>query len=886
MPLTTGARLGPYEILAPIGAGGMGEVYKARDTRLDRIVAIKVLAANRVADEDHRRRFVQEAKAVSALNHVHIATLYELDVENGVDFLVLEYVAGKQLGKMIPARGLPVKEALRYAMQMADALAAAHTAGIVHRDIKPGNVIVTPELQVKILDFGLAKLTEHPRTDIETETLTYRETPHTEPGVLLGTIAYMSPEQASGRDVDHCTDIFSLGIVVYEMLAGRRPFDSTSQVDTLHAIIHNPVPPLTNQSAQMEEILAKALAKDPKERYQHAGDFGLDLRRLYAALESKQSPGLRGPPAAAARGRNWLLALGGVVVLAVGAIGLRLRHLDYFWSNPLTEAKITRLTDFEGDEIDAAISPDGKLVAFLSDRDGPIDAWVTQVGTGNFTNLTKGQFPNLLDEIAFGLGFSGDGTRIWVRGGRTVAGKPSISSLWSIPVMGGPPRQLFGAGPVNVAWSPDGRRIAYFIGGPKGDSIVLAEPDGTGARIVFTTSFGEHAHYPVWSPDGQSVYFVRGGVRLAQADVWRVPASGGKAEQITRHNSAVRYPAWLDSRTLVYIAPAADGSGTCLYGTDVERRVPHRLNTGVEQYRSIAGSNSGPGGRRRLVAAVANPSSHVWSIPITSDVATEKSAQQVNLPSVRAAGPRAGPGYLLYLTSTGGSDGIWRFKDGAGLELWTAGNGATIATPSISRDGQQVCFLERKGGRGTLFLMSAEGTNRKALAEGLDVQDDPSWSPDGQFLVVAARDRSGDKLFKVRVSDGTSVVLLDAPAHYPLWSPDGRVILYRQSDKANVEAITPEGTRYSTSLPDLPFRNAVNNPYRFLPDSTHIVALQGQYRQDNFWLVDLQTGQMRQITDLRPGFSITSFDVSPDGKSILFDRARLNSDVVMIEPNE
>jgi Tol biopolymer transport system component len=182
--------------------------------------------------------------------------------------------------------------------------------------------------------------------------------------------------------------------------------------------------------------------------------------------------------------------------------------------------------------------------------------------------------------------------------------------------------------------------------------------------------------------------------------------------------------------------------------------------------------------------------------------------------------------------------------------------------------------------------MSAEGTNRKALAEGMDVQDDPSWSPDGQFLVVAARDRSGDKLFKVRVSDGTSVVLLNAAAHYPLWSPDGRFILYRQSDKANIQAVTPEGAHYSTNLPALQFRNAVSNPYRFLPDGTHIVALQGQYRRDNFWLADLRTGQMRQLTDLRPGFSITSFDVSPDGKSILFDRARQNADVVIIEPNE
>jgi Tol biopolymer transport system component len=181
---------------------------------------------------------------------------------------------------------------------------------------------------------------------------------------------------------------------------------------------------------------------------------------------------------------------------------------------------------------------------------------------------------------------------------------------------------------------------------------------------------------------------------------------------------------------------------------------------------------------------------------------------------------------------------------------------------------------------------SAEGTDRKALAEELDVQDDPSWSPDGQFLVVAARDGSGDKLFKIRAGDGTSTVLLNAAAHYPVWSPDGSFILYRQTDKAQLQAVTPEGSSYPITLPPLQFRNAVNNPYRFLPDGKQIVALRGTYRQDNFWLVDLRSGQMRQITDLRPGFSITSFDVSQDGKNILFDRARQNADVVMIEPNQ
>jgi Tol biopolymer transport system component len=570
-----------------------------------------------------------------------------------------------------------------------------------------------------------------------------------------------------------------------------------------------------------------------------------------------------------------------IAAIAVGGALWRLRQMDYFWTNPLADAAISRITDFEGDELDAAISPDGKLVAFLADRDGPIDAWVTQVGSGSFTNLTKGQFPSLLDELAFGLGFAGDGTQVWVRG--LGAGNQRGQGLSTIPSLVGAPRRYLEAPVFNVARSPDGLRIAYSAGDRGGDSIFVAEPDGASARRIFRTNPAEHAHYPVWSPDGRYVYFIGGGVRLAQADVWRVPAAGGSAEQITRHTAAVRYPALLDDRTLVYIAPAPDGSGTALYGMDVERRVPHKLSAGVEQYRSVAASVPSPDGRRRLVAAVANPSSHVWSVPITNGVAAEADAQQVALPSVRAGGPRAGPGYLLYLASTGGDSAIWKFKDGTGLELWRPNAGATVSAPAISRDGQQLCFVARKSGRGTLFLMSAEGTNRRALAEGLDVQEEPSWSADGQWVVVSADDGKGVKLFKVAVSDGSAAVLVASVAHYPGWSPDGRFIIYRQTDKAGLQAVTPEGKPYPLPIRPIEFRNAVVTPYRFLPDSRGLVVLQGQYRQENLWLADLANGQFRQLTKLTPGFSITSFDVSPDGGSILFDRVRQNADIVLIE---
>jgi len=293
MPLSAGTRLGPYEILAPIGAGGMGEVFRANDTRLRRTVAIKVLPRDQVADPERKKRFLQEARAASALNHPNIVTLHDIANDSGVDYLVMEFVPGKSLNKVMTSKGLKISETLNYVQQISSGLAAAHAAAIVHRDMKPANVMVTAESQVKILDFGLAKLVEHaPGAEDETRT---EETALTKSGTVIGTVSYMSPEQASAKPLDQRTDIFSLGVMLYEMLAGTRPFRGTSTVETLHAIIHDPAPPLRAWPPELQEILDKALSKDPKDRYQHAGDLGLDLRRFEKAWESKSLPSMRTP---------------------------------------------------------------------------------------------------------------------------------------------------------------------------------------------------------------------------------------------------------------------------------------------------------------------------------------------------------------------------------------------------------------------------------------------------------------------------------------------------------------------------------------------------------------------------------------------------------------
>jgi Tol biopolymer transport system component len=767
-----GTRLGPYQITEPLGAGGMGQVFRATDTRLNRSVAIKILSRNKVADPERKRRFWQEARAASALNHPNIVTLYDIASDSGVEYLVMEFVPGKSLDKLITPKGLPLAEALSYARQIAGGLAAAHAAGIVHRDMKPANVIVTPDSQAKILDFGLAKLIERDAgPEGETQTLA---TELTEAGTVMGTAAYMSPEQASAGPLDPRTDIFSLGVILYEMLAGARPFRGNSNVETLHAIIRDPAQPLTNQAPELNEILDKTLAKDPNDRYQHAGDLGLDLRRFQKSWESRSLLSMRGAPALFRQRRtNWTM-IGGITLLLIlvtaGAAWL-FRNRDEAWVNPLENARFSRLTDFDCSELDAALSPDGNFVTFLSDRDGPFDAFIGQVGTGTFVNATRGRFPELFHEMLRSVGFSGDGSELWLRVSQTDPDTTNLTGLargvWLIPAMGGAPRHFLER--ANMAlWSPDGSRIAYFEARP-GDPIFVADRQGINPRQIYASKPGEHTHYESWSPDGRYLYFARG-FRSTEMDVWRVPAAGGRAEQLTHHNSRVSYPTALDDRRLLYIATAENGAGSWLYAMDLKTRITHRANLGVEDFISISVANGPNGPMTRLAATVSNPRGTLWTVPILDRVAKEAEAKPMILPAVRAVSPRYGPNYLLYLSSKGGGDGLWKLQEGTAIELWIPTDEVLTAPPAISPDGSLICFTSRIGSRQHLYLMTAEGTGIRPLAESLDVRDAVSWAPDGKSVVASVDEGLGGRIYKIPVDGGNPGRLVDENSYNPIWS--------------------------------------------------------------------------------------------------------------------
>src|SRR5574340_122153 len=500
----TGQNLSHYQIFDKLGDGGMGEVYKARDTHLDRFVAIKVLRPDRVGDADRRLRFVQEAKAASALNHPNIVTIYDIDIACGVHFIAMEYVPGRTLDRVIGRKGLKLGEALHYAVQMADALAKAHAAGIVHRDVKPSNIMVTDDGVIKVLDFGLAKLTEEVGPDDETATVRTAE------GTIVGTAAYMSPEQAEGKPLDARTDIFSFGTVLYEMLTGQRAFEGATRISTLAAILHaQPKAPGT-VPGEVGRVLQRCLKKEPQRRFQTMSDLKVALEEL---KEESDSGTLAAVPGSRPR-RRWPLAAAAVAITALAAWLWFPRSVD-----APAELRLSKLTFDAGLTSDGTISPDGKLAAYASDRggDGNLDIWVQHIAGRQPIRLTRHEADDQSPA------FSPDGSRIVFQSQREGGG------LYVVDVLGGEERKIADRGSY-PRYSPDGAWISCIVvPAYPGLAKMYLVPAGGGPPKPFLPGHGTAAppmsYGPVWSPDSRFLLFKGSDGKVA--DWWVAPVEGG-----------------------------------------------------------------------------------------------------------------------------------------------------------------------------------------------------------------------------------------------------------------------------------------------------------------------------------------------------------------------
>jgi Tol biopolymer transport system component len=870
-----GRQIGPYEIRSFLGAGGMGEVYRARDTRLGREVAIKVVADVFLSAPERLSDLEREARVLATLNHPHIGAIYGLEEADGLRCLVLELVEGATLAELLASGPLAVREALAVARQIAEALEAAHEKGIVHRDLKPANIKITPADTVKVLDFGLAKVIARggPGND-----LSHLQTMAggTREGVVAGTAPYMSPEQARGKVVDTRTDIWAFGCVLYETLAARPAFPGETTSDTIAAVLErepdwSALPAQT--PAGIRRLIQRCLEKDPRRRLRDIGDARLEIEEALAGRER--------PPAPAHRARlaRWAAAGAGVLVLG-GAAAWHVQRAEYFWRNPLEGATVTRLTDFEGAEQHAAISRDGKFVAFLSDRSGAWDVWLSQVGTGESHNLTQGSVLELRNPATRTIGFSPDGSLVTLWSRLSDSGKGGVVDAgWAVPAMGGPLRPYL-PGISELDWSPDGRRIVYHPP-TEGDPMFVTEIEervAKPARRIYVARPGVHCHFPVWSHDGAFIYFVQG-LPLDEADVWRIRPTGGAPERLTFHDSRVTFPTLLDDRTLLYLATDDDGSGPWIFAMDVERRVPHRISTGLEEYTSLAASADG----RRLVATVSRSTAGLWRVPIGDHAIDGSGATPLSLPTGRGLSPRLGPGYVVYRAPKAGTDGLWKIADGTRVELWSGLEGRVLGAPAIAPDGHRLAFVAQRRGLKQLYVMNADGTGAHRVTEGLDVRGAPAWSPDGQWLGVAAGQDGEPHLFKIPAGGGPPALLVKEYSTDPVWAPSGRFLVYSGADVGttfSVKAVSADGAPHP--LPSLVLTRGARR-MAFLGGDDALVILKGDVSHKEFWVVDLQTGRERQLTSLGREFAIGDFDVSADGREILFDRAREESDIVLFD---
>jgi eukaryotic-like serine/threonine-protein kinase len=936
MALAPGTRFGRYEIRSPLGAGGMGEVYLAQDTELERTVALKVLPEQVASDQQRMQRFVQEAKSASALNHPNILTIYEIGRADTVRFIATEFINGLTLRQQMTAANITLSEALNISIQICDALSAAHLAGILHRDIKPENVMVRPDGYVKVLDFGLAKLTERPlNPDTEAPT---RALVHTDPGTVMGTARYMSPEQARALALDARTDIWSLGAVLYEMVAGRPPFEGASTGDVISAVLNKEPLPLARYQPGVPEalewIVTKALTKDKEGRYQTAKELLTDLRRLKqriefdAEMERSVSPDRSSPTMSSMatmsgqgaavetetrepamrtaevgqahtnatsaeylvselkRHKGGAIALAAILVLALAGISFALyKFFGQRKSAPsFQNMKVTKLTN-TGKVTIAAISPEGKYVVHAVDDGGVESLWVRQVATSSNVQIVAPA------EASYrGITFSADGDYIFY----VLNEKNSpISIVYQLPILGGAPRKLLEDIDGSMTLSPDGRRFAFVRNYPsKRESVLfIANSDGSNEQSLAVRKSPDEFRWgtrvgPAWSPDGKIIACpVRsGGDSDSYETVVAVQVAGGAEKPITTQKwKWVGQVTWLhDGSGLILTAqdesPNSSGQIWNLSFPDGEvRKVTNDLNN----YRGVSITADS----RTMVTVQSVKLGDFWVAPngsagnarqITSNKSSDGSAVLSWTPD----------GRIVYTSRVSGHSDVWMMNaDGSGQKQLT-NNAKNNDIPTVTADGRYIVFVSDRSGKNHIWRMDIDGGNAKQLTNGETREEDATCSPDSQWVFYAASGPSQTNLWRVSIDGGNGVQLTEPPLFYYIFfvSPDGKQIVCNINDlnlrKYRVAILPIEGGQ-PTKFFDLPRSASLPSPVRWSPDGRSLHYIDTRDGVSNIWYQPVDGGQPKQLTDFKSEL-IGDFAWSRDGRQLALTRGTETNDAIMI----
>jgi Tol biopolymer transport system component len=851
--MNPGTRLGPYEVVEQIGAGGMGVVYRARDRRLGREVALKTLSGSFARDVERRGRFEREARLLAALNHPHIGAIYGLEDAEGTLALVLELVEGLTLHDLIQRREsrgerMPLEEVVAVAGQIAEALEAAHEKGIVHRDLKPANVKVTPGGVVKVLDFGLGRVMDALAPADRSEDPTVTSGGGTLAGVVLGTAAYMSPEQARGSPVDRRTDIWAFGCVLYEMIAGVRTFAGDTVSDTLANIIAREpdwarLP--ENTPPSIRRLLRRCLQKDARRRLRDIGDARLEL----------EEPAEEGALPAAAGSRP-----------------------------PSSDIRLLRLTDSVGMAGSPALSPDGKMVAFVAVANGRRQIWIRLLAGGAPLQVTRDAadheeprwMPDSSALVYYTPGTGGSG------------------QLWQVSALGGPPRRLassLGGGDV----SHDGRRLAFFQRTSEGIALVLAPLDGARADTVLVVSPEFWCDHPRWSPDDRAVAFHRAGL-FFDTRIEVVGATGGEPRTVVRAGW-LRGHSWLpDGSGFVY---SSSTGSTMAYPPTNNLRTVGRDGSDDRQltFGDVSYFEPDVDAARRLVASRVRSRSDVWGFPIDGSpsdnvrdgVRITRQTGQIQVPCISPDGRE-----MVYISDTGGHSNLWLAAlDGTSAQQLTFERDpdVALALPRWAPAGDRVLFLRAHDGRIDLCLVNRDGGGVHAL---LPDALGPCWSSDGQSIYFT---RTAGRIDRLDLTSGAIVPVRADRALGPEVPREGGVLFFTRLPELPMGLVgdcevcraAPEGAEATVlarvASARVPLAPRIHLHVSVSPDGRWLACPLLDDTSANVWLIPSDGGPMRALTDFgeRSVFIARWVSWSPDSRHVYAAVAETDADIVVLE---